>query len=168
MSSTLDERVARLEERVDRLEQDPSPAAATPQADDAATFWALEGLKAQLPEPGGVLFTGAVTLADGHRAEWQQGFTTDQVLDAFGAEAASELSALAHPVRLLIMREVLDGQRTTAQLGAHEQLGTSGQVYHHLRQLVAAGWLRTTMRGVYRVPTERVVPLLTILAAVTR
>ncbi|HWV83833.1 MAG TPA: helix-turn-helix domain-containing protein [Capillimicrobium sp.] len=167
MPPTLDQRVARLEERVDRLERAPAPAA--PDAiDRSATFWALEGLKAQMPEPGGVLFTGAVTLADGHRAEWQQAFTTPQVLDGFGPQAASDLSALAHPVRLLILRELLEGERTTAQLAEHEQLGTSGQIYHHLRQLVAAGWLRTTTRGVYRVPTERVVPLLTILAAVTR
>jgi len=163
---SLEQRIARLEERVDRLEQAPPPP---PEAvDHAATFWALEGLKTQLPEPGGVLFTGAVTLADGHHAEWQQAFTTDQVLDAVGPEAASDLSALAHPVRLLILRELLDGERTAAHLAEHEQLGTSGQIYHHLRQLVAAGWLRTTTRGVYRVPTERVVPLLTILAAVTR
>ncbi len=46
--------------------------------------------------------------------------------------------------------------------------GTSGQLYHHLRQLVAAGWLRTAGRGRYEVPPARVVPLLVVLAACQR
>jgi hypothetical protein len=71
-------------------------------------------------------------------------------------------------VRLLLLREILQGARTTSELAAHERLGTTGQLYHHLRQLVAAGWLRTTARGQYRVPGERVVPLLTVLAAARR
>ena len=40
------------------------------------------------------------------------------------------------------------------------------QLHHHLRQLVAAGWLASTRRGHYEVPAARVVPLLvTVLAA---
>jgi hypothetical protein len=57
---------------------------------------------------------------------------------------------------------------TVAELRAHERLGTTGQLYHHLRQLVSAGWLRTTARGQYAVPGERVVPLLVALAATRR
>jgi len=48
------------------------------------------------------------------------------------------------------------------------QLGTSGQVHHHVRQLVAAGWLRPTARGRYEVPVDRVVPLLVAWAAAGR
>jgi hypothetical protein len=80
------------------------------------------------------------------------------------AECAAALNALAHPVRLLL-HEILLGVRTTAGLSEHERLGTSGQLYHHLRQLV---WLRSTARGQYSVPPERVVPLLTVLAAARR
>jgi Helix-turn-helix domain len=165
MQLELEPRLADLEARVARLEE----TSGEPPTDTAAesTFWALEGLKARMPDPGGVLFTGAVTLEDGKRAEWQQAFATDAVLDAVGDQAAP-LSALAHPVRLLILREMLRGERSAAELGAHERLGTSGQTYHHMRQLVAAGWLRSTGRGRYAVPAERVVPLLVAIAAVTR
>jgi hypothetical protein len=45
---------------------------------------------------------------------------------------------------------------------------TTGQLYHHLRQLVAAGWLRTSLRGRYAVPADRIVPLLALLAAARR
>lgn len=48
------------------------------------------------------------------------------------------------------------------------RLLTSGQLYHHLRQLVSAGWLRATSRGSYAVPPDRVIPLLTILTAARR
>jgi hypothetical protein len=41
-------------------------------------------------------------------------------------------------------------------------------VYHHLRQLTSAGWLRSAARGRYVVPPERVVPLLTVVAAARR
>ena len=59
-------------------------------------------------------------------------------------------------------------ERSAAELGSHEQLGTSGQTYHHLRQLVSAGWLRSTGRGRYAIPPERVIPLLVTIAAVAR
>jgi Helix-turn-helix domain len=166
MQLELEPRLAELEARVARLEE-ASPGAPVAESDPAETFWALDGLKARLPDPGGVLFTGAVSLEDGRRAEWQQAYPTEAVLDSFGDQAAA-LSALAHPVRLLILREMLRGQRSAAELGAHERLGTSGQTYHHMRQLVAAGWLRSTGHGRYAVPTERVIPLLTAIAAVTR
>jgi DNA-binding transcriptional ArsR family regulator len=167
MQLELEPRVAHLEARVARLEEASTgpPPAADPRSE--ATFWALEGLKARMPDPGGVLFTGAVTLEDGRRAEWQEAFATLALLDGFGDQAAA-LSALAHPVRLLILRELLRGERSAAELSAHERLGTSGQTYHHMRQLVAAGWLRSTGRGRYAVPTERVIPLLATIAAVTR
>ncbi|WP_433463620.1 ArsR/SmtB family transcription factor [Spirillospora sp. CA-128828] len=162
---TLAERVARLEERVAVLEG-TAPGAGRPAPDD--TFWALNALKDRVADPGAVLFTGSVTLPGGEHYEWQQGHTAEDLLQDDWSQAAEALSALAHPVRLFLLREILHGARTTAELAAHERLGTTGQLYHHLRQLVAAGWLRTTGRGQYSVPGERVVPILTVLAAARR
>jgi len=64
-----------------------------------------------------------------------------------------------------VLRGVLTGLHTTAELAALDGLGTTGQLYHHLRQLQAAGWLRSTGRGRYDVPPTRVIPLLVILTA---
>ncbi|XRQ10121.1 ArsR/SmtB family transcription factor [Actinomadura welshii] len=163
----LAERVARLEERVARLER-PRPETEGGQTAQDETFWALNGLKDRAGDPGAVLFTGSVTLPSGEHYEWQQGHPADDLLGDDWSQAADTMSALAHPVRLLLLREILHGARTTAELAAHERLGTTGQLYHHLRQLVAAGWLRTTARGRYSVPGERVVPLLAVLAATRR
>jgi hypothetical protein len=165
---TLADRVARLEERLTRMEAAAArgPAAAGESAPDP--FWALEGLKEHIAQPGAVLFAGTVTLPTGEHYEWQIGRTTESLLADDWAPDADALAALAQPVRLLLVHQVLLGVRTTAELGELEQLGTTGQLYHHLRQLVAAGWLRSTARGQYAVPAERVVPLLTILAAARR
>jgi len=165
---TLADRVARLEERLARMEAAAGrePAAAAGSAPNP--FWALEELKERVAEPGAVLFTGTVTLPTGEHYEWQIGRTTESLLADDWAPDADALAALAQPMRLLLVHQVLLGVRTTAELGDLEQLGTTGQLYHHLRQLVAAGWLRSTARGQYAVPAERVVPLLTILAAARR
>jgi hypothetical protein len=166
-------RLQDLEERVKSLEAAGAPTHAgtvagvlePKEADDTDRFWALTGLQERATAPGAVLFTGTVTLPTGEHYVWQQGQAADTLLDADWTQRSAALVALAHPVRLLLLREVLRGARTVAQLGAHEQLGTTGQLYHHLRHLVSAGWLRTSARGQYMVPGERVIPLLVVLTA---
>lgn len=180
----LEERVSELERRLEALvgehPETPRPA--------GADLWALEGLKQQLTgagaADGGVLYTGAVRLPTGEQYEWQYGALTEQLLDHAGdadeaecgeerqvpagadwADTAEALAALGHPVRLRLLREILGGRRTAAELAALDETGTTGQIYHHLRQLTGAGWLHTKGRGRYEVPGARVVPLLVVLTA---
>ncbi|GGT54503.1 ArsR/SmtB family transcription factor [Streptomyces purpureus] len=161
----LEERLAELERRIAALEQARSAAPEVGEGD----FWALEGLKAQLAEvgaaDGGVLFTGAVRLPTGERYDWQYGALTEGLLAGDWSEVTDSLAALGHPVRLRLLREILGGLRTAAELAELAEIGTTGQIYHHLRQLTAAGWLHTTGRGRYEVPGTRVVPLLVVLTA---
>ena len=46
-----------------------------------------------------------------------------------------------------------------------ERMGTSGQLYHHLRELEATGWLHSPQRGVYALRPERIVALMAMLTA---
>jgi hypothetical protein len=157
----FDERLAALEERVAGLEGRKT----TPDLPEG-TFWALEGLK-QRAENGAVLFTGVTPLPTGELYEWQQGATLQQVMEADWSEGSAAFAALGHPVRLLLLKLILGGVQSTAELQEHEALGTTGQLYHHLRQLVSTGWLQVTgRRGHYSVPGTRVVPLLVVLTAV--
>ncbi|MEU3835265.1 ArsR/SmtB family transcription factor [Streptomyces microflavus] len=173
----LEQRVAELERRLTALERQDRES---PRLGDG-DFWALNGLKQQLADvgeaaaDGGVLFTGAVRLPTGEQYEWQYGALTGALLEEEGAgdeerpddasATADSLAALGHPVRLRLLREILGGRRTAAELAALDAVGTTGQIYHHLRQLTGAGWLHTAGRGRYEVPAARVVPLLVVLAA---
>ncbi|MFG3319281.1 ArsR/SmtB family transcription factor [Streptomyces sp. NPDC048171] len=161
----LEQRVADLERRLAALEEAGERPAPRPGEGD---FWALEGLKEQLAElgaaDGGVLFTGAVRLPTGEQYGWQHGTLTDGLLDADWAESAEVFAALGHPVRLRLLREILGGRRTAAELAELDGVGTTGQIYHHLRQLTGAGWLHATGRGRHEVPPGRVVPLLVALS----
>ncbi|MCS0638853.1 helix-turn-helix domain-containing protein [Streptomyces sp. LP05-1] len=184
----LKERLTALERRLDALEGSGSASgplsAPRPSPDGRGPeFWALNGLKEQVAaagaEDGAVLFTGAVRLPTGERYEWQETRRTADVTedlvhggsadDATGPpgprRTAEALAALGHPVRLRLLGEIITGRRTAAELAGLDGMGTTGQIYHHLRQLTAAGWLVATGRGRYEVPATRVVPLLTVLAA---
>ncbi|CAL9489640.1 ArsR/SmtB family transcription factor [Streptomyces sp. enrichment culture] len=161
----LEARVADLERRLAALEGERRTK---PRLGDG-DFWALNGLREQLAEAGepdgGVLFTGAVRLPTGEQYAWQDGALTKVVLAEDWTSAAESFAALGHPVRLRLLHEILGGRRTAAELADSADLGTTGQIYHHLRQLVGAGWLHTPGRGRYEVPPGRVVPLLVALSA---
>ena len=151
-----------LAERVGALETTP--------AIDPDTFWALTGLQKRLPgdSDGAVMLVGSLTLPTGAPVAWQEGFDTAGLLETDWSEWATTLAALGHPVRLELLRHILSGVHTTAELAATESLGTTGQLHHHLRLLVAAGWVRHSGRGNYEVPAARVIPLLASIAGAQR
>lgn len=162
-----EDRLTEIERRLAALERaaGPRPAPADPER-----FWALDGLTADAAAlPGGaVVYAGSVRLPGREEYAWQRTHAAEEARgdDAGDPAVAASLAALAHPVRLRLLREVLAGTRTTGELADLPSLGTTGQLHHHLRQLTAAGWLRATARGAYAVPAERVVPLHVVLAAV--
>jgi hypothetical protein len=80
---------------------------------------------------------------------------------AVRTESSSAFAALGHPVRLLL----LGRSPRWAELQELDEVGTTGQLYHHLKQLVAVSWLQNAGRGRYAVLGNRVVPLLVLLAA---
>ncbi|SDS85792.1 ArsR/SmtB family transcription factor [Microterricola viridarii] len=156
--------LAALSRRVDNLEG----ARATPPA---SSLWALDELRRQRAQhpstaEGAVLLSGSVTLPGGTPVEWQQSASSSELLASEWGERSAAFAALGHPVRVELLRHVLNGVHGTAELAGIESLGTTGQLHHHLRQLLGAGWLRQSARGSYEVPASRVVPLLVCLAAV--
>lgn len=161
---TLERRIAQLEERLARASPRQAGQGEPEEAVDERS-WAVGELHERVAAPGGVVLAGAVDLPDGAHVDWQRGTTTAALLDGPWTAATERLAALAHPLRIELVRQVLLGVRSTAALTDLEAVGTSGQLYHHLRPLLAAGWLRQAARGRYEVPADRVVPLLAVLAA---
>lgn len=164
--SNLEARLADVERQLgELLARGGVGAPATVQDDEPADdFWVLDGLRARHPE-GAVTFAGTGEMPGSGQVRWQYGRTTDRMLGADWTAGAESLAALGNPVRLMLLQLVLNGVASTAELAAQEQVGTTGQVHHHLRTLMAAGWLEQAGRGRYRVPASRVVPLMTILLA---
>ncbi|SMB81392.1 winged helix-turn-helix domain-containing protein [Deinococcus hopiensis] len=159
MEKELAHRVHLLEERMAALERQARPSP-VPSGD---TLWALQHLQEQGFD--GVLFTGQVNVPEGGTVAWQYGLPTQTFLVQDWDAASPILAALGSPPRLRLLRAILGGQTRNADLAQLGELGSTGQLYHHLRELVSTGWLKPAGRGIHRVPAERVVPLLVILAA---
>jgi len=81
------------------------------------------------------------------------------------SDVAPALAALGSPIRLTLLREIVRGHATVNSLSRVEGLGTSGQIYHHVGQLSAEGWLHTPTRGTFAIPASRATALNAILAA---
>lgn len=137
---------------------------AAQEADDRQPlFWAIEQLAQRHPDPGAVMFAGKVSLPTGEKVQWQQEALMTQLQNDNWADIADNLTAIAHPVRLKLLQAILYGATTAKELGSLPEMGSSGQVYHHLRTLTAAGWLQTQLGGTYQIPPARIIPLLVIL-----
>lgn len=170
----LREQIRDLAGRLDALEKhsDGVREQAAPLR-DGETFWALDGLNARLADvaataEGAVMLVGSLTLPTGAPVAWQQAAGTAGMLEVDWSDHAAVFAALGHPVRIELLRHILSGVQTTAALAAIEGLGTTGQLHHHLRQLVSAGWVRQGGRGSYEVPAARIVPLLACVLGVER
>ena len=145
-----EDRVSALEERVSTLEAalqqsgsttpgtQPGAEAAPAQTPDADTFWALEGLRDRVPAPGAVMMVGSVETPAGGEVRWQTGAGADELFSSDFADRADSLSALAHPARLRILQRLMTDAQTVQDLVGTGEFGTSGQIYHHLRQLTSA------------------------------
>ena len=164
-------RLDAVEERLDRIERRSRGAGvdgpvAPHDPDPGQAFWVLDGLKARLaPGAGAVVLAGFAPLPTGEQYAWQYGQATQDLLGASWLGLSKAIAALGHPVRLRLLQLILTGTRSAADLQSLGELGTSGQLYHHLRQLMVAGWLVQTTRGHYSVPGNLVIPLLVLLLA---
>ncbi|MFJ6674237.1 ArsR/SmtB family transcription factor [Actinosynnema sp. NPDC091369] len=138
----LVQRLAELEQRVAALEGDERDALA-----------------------GAELGRGQVAAGDG-RVSWRVDVTPEHVLSLPDRPRIEVLSALAHPVRVEIVRTLLarGGQPATA-LQEAARLGSTGQLYHHLKALTASGVVEQDKRGSYRLRQAATVPVLVLLTA---
>ena len=139
---------------------------------DPERYWALARLAERSgPEfdrdgvAGSLVYAGRATTPGGGDLSWQAEHALPDVLAEGFQDAAGVLAALGSPFRLEIIRALLLGWETAAQLQEIPGLGTSGQLYHHLRDLQSAGLVTQRRRGRYGVAYDRVVPCLIIIAA---
>jgi DNA-binding transcriptional ArsR family regulator len=172
---SLERRLAELARRVDRLEagvprESPVPPASEPTAADLSIVEQLRtrrGSRYRAPDMrGALIYAGAATLGD-RESLWVKEHPLPEIIELEPDRLAAPLSALGHPSRLILLRALVREPRSSARL--QEILGVSspGQLYHHLKDLVATGLVRQTARGQYEVSDRQVIPLLAALAAVS-
>lgn len=113
---------------------------------------------------GAVHFSGQFENASGSISySWTR--PQHHLLEEAWDSSFTRLAALAHPQRGLILKQLFNepcSVSTLCQLGVTSSTGTA---YHHLNELESAGWVRKGRGGVYEVPSERIIPLLTIISA---
>ncbi len=162
----LTEIVQELAERVARLEGfRPIPS----HRDTALVQQLLKDLEGDgSSEPGAatVVYAGAGPWEDGTVA-WQIGRGWDDVRAASDEAVARVLSALANGTRLRILGELLRGPVATGELADRLDQPSSGQLFHHLKELIAAGVIHQPVRGTYAIRRHHAVPLLAVLSAAT-
>lgn len=123
----LEHRVGALEREVERLRSlveggdttsvETAPDAATPQIPEASEdpLWLVNTLARHAP--GVVMMAGVVEVPAGP-IRWQYGLRAEDLLDRDWSEFARPVEALGHPVRLELVRRILTGTQTTAELRA--------------------------------------------------
>ncbi len=152
--------LAALEERIARLEAaaDASQVAGQASARAAFPFDLGDG-------PDAVVAYSGRSARDAEPLAWQMRRTWEDVIDGAGEGTASVLSALASGPRLRIVAELARGPVSTGDLAERLDQPSTGQLFHHLKELLAASVVHQPQRGVYAIRKQHLVPVLVILSA---
>ncbi|WIM68059.1 winged helix-turn-helix domain-containing protein [Corynebacterium breve] len=143
--SALESRIEQLEKRVADLESDPNAP-----HDAIAT--------------GRIVFGGELEIGGGNitysweRPAW---FLTGDAWEP----SFQRIAALASPIRAHVLRRLVEKPATVAELVDDGVFTSTGKAYHHLNDLLKAGWLEKDAQGKHSVPPARIVPLMVIAAA---
>lgn len=165
----LEKQIAAIQERLSSLEAPVSPApAAAPGAADLSLLETLQSRAGPLYEDegarGALTYAGAVALGSGEYI-WQVERALPWLMELDGGALAQVLGALGSAPRLLLVRALLNGPRTSQQLQEALGVASPGQLYHHLKELLAAGVIEQRGRSNYRIAPRKIVPFLTIIMA---
>lgn len=166
----MEDRLAALEQRMERLEEQQAGASPTAERRTAASsslelLQRLQGQAAASGSAGTVAYAGAAFLGDGEYV-WAGEHEVADLMATDWTAAATALEAMGSPPRLALLAALVGGPRSRAEL--QEALGgesSTGHLYHHLRELQRAGLIMQRRRGAYEVVSRAVIPLLAILAA---
>lgn len=142
----------------------PTPASPEPGPTSSPDFAPLRTLRTEGHSGGAVRFVGTLRTDQGP-VEYQWTRPGTELLAMDWAEHAERITALGHPLRLTILRHLLDGPCTVAHLVDELDLGSTGVAYHHLSALQHAGWVTSPRRGSWALPPARIIPLTAIIIA---
>ena len=164
--TTLEEQVAVLRIRLTTLEEQMSAAvsAGAPrtlfQAKAAVSPKDREAPASQEGTIQGTLsYAGTIQLA-GQPFRFQQTLVAQSLFEASPELLVMIFAALASPHRVIILRTLCEKPCTAQQLQEVLGMGSAGQLYHHLKELMAAGLITQRERSsAYTIEPAKVIPI---------
>jgi DNA-binding transcriptional ArsR family regulator len=112
---------------------------------------------------GAVQYAGAVSVGE-RVVAWEMNRRWEDLTRVDPALVAPALAALGSAQRIQIVQVLLHQPASTAELTAALEGGSSGQLFHHLKELLAAGIIYQPARGTYAIRDPHVIPILTLLS----
>lgn len=119
--------------------------------------------KQEVRKGGLIAYAGAIKAEQGELL-WEYERSTEQLLEANTEGLAKVFNAIGSAVRLDIIKLLLQKPLTSQQLQETLQLSSSGPLYYHLKELIAAGIINQPSRNTYQIVPQRIVPFLAALA----
>jgi DNA-binding transcriptional ArsR family regulator len=160
--------VADLVERVKKLETGAGAPARPPVVDATLVQSLIDRLSPgdsgeRNDRQGTVVYAGAGPSDDGMIA-WQMSRSWSELIVVDPTTVAACFAALASSVRIQIICELASGSVTTGELTQRLDQPSSGQLFHHLKELLAVGLIYQPVRGTYAILHQHLVPILTALS----
>lgn len=153
-----------IQELVSQLTNETTPSTSAKSREHHSIVTIQEGRTET--EQGSLFYSGQYRGENRHYRWEPQERQVVQLLELDGEKAAKVLAALGHQQRLDILRTVLKEPLTGPEIVERLNMGTTGQLYHHIKALMAADLLTQEERGgKYSLPSHRSLPLLLLLAA---
>lgn len=127
--------------------------------------------KTEEKETSGFVTYLGVYNSDGRQSNWiRNSVPTDELLSLIESGVASKvLACIGNSNRLAILLEILRGPKTVAALVEKCGFGSTGQVYHHMKPLLAADIVAedTQQKGVYVIQPHKVQGIIMLLAGIS-
>jgi hypothetical protein len=101
---------------------------------------------------------GSVQFAE-QDVHWRQRLALQSIFAASPELLAQLFAALSSPHRVIILRTLCEGPRTSQQLQELLGMGSAGQLYHHLKELLATGLILQRGRSAYTIEPTKVIPV---------
>ncbi|HZR41017.1 MAG TPA: helix-turn-helix domain-containing protein [Ktedonobacteraceae bacterium] len=113
------------------------------------------------------LVASSGSYADNDRGyQWGSELTAEELLDQDDEKVARVLTAIGNKQRVALLKAILEQPASAAELVERLGMGTTGQVYHHLKALQAADLVKQEERGQFVFVNHRVPSFLMLLAGV--
>ena len=122
---------------------------------------ALEKALEEKPDTG-LVFVGGIERKDGKIVDsFFSGIELKDVIECPPKKVVKVIAPLSNENRIRILQELLKNTKTSSELSSILGL-EGGQLYHHLKELMLAGYIETIERGKYALTSRGCIAIRTI------